>query len=303
MGHKMNTEQALADVGLSDLTLTDDQRRALDEDGFFIVPNAFAPDDIAEMKAEFDRLLGVEGGAGGHEVHIEPGAPRLANLFNKSAAFDRCLRCQPTMAAAHALLGEIQVYSLNARNPLKGQGQQPLHSDVPRVHASDWRVINSMIMLDDMTPDNGPTRVVPGSHKWTPINVPDVNMAEVTHIDVRPEDRDRLPADPLAPYPGEVKLTGPAGSVAVINGHIWHGGTRSESGAPRRVLHLAISRRNLPQQLVEREHLTPALHERSTAGQRYLLNIEGAQPVVFGYPPMPSDPRVWTAFEADGSSH
>ena len=84
------------------------------------------------------------------------------------------------------LLGEVQVYSLNARNPLKGQGQQPLHSDVPRVHATDWRAVNSMIMLDDMMPDNGPTRVVPGSHNWTPINVPDVNMAEVTHIAVRP---------------------------------------------------------------------------------------------------------------------
>ena len=72
------------------------------------------------------------------------------------------------MAAAHYLLGEIRVYSLNGRDPLKGQGQQPLHSDVPRVHAADWRVVNSMVMLDDMTPDNGPTRVVPGSHRWVP---------------------------------------------------------------------------------------------------------------------------------------
>ena len=293
----MNTEEALADVGLTDPTLTGAERQQLDEDGFFIVADAFTPEEVAEMKAEFDRLRGVEGELGGHEVHIEPGAPRLANLFNKSAAFDRCLRCRPTLAAAHYLLGEIQVYSLNARNPLQGEGQQPLHSDVPRVHPTDWRVVNSMIMLDDMTPENGPTRLVPGSHRWTPINVPDVNMAEVTHIDVRPEDHDRIPDDPLLPHPLERKVTGKAGSVAVINGHIWHGGTRNETGAPRRVLHLAISRRNLPQQLVEREHLTPELHARSTPGQRYLLNIEGAEPVVFGYPPMPEDPRVWTAFE------
>ena len=39
------------------------------------------------------------------------------------------------------LLGEFRVYSLNARNPLKGQGQQILHSDVPRVHPTDWRVV------------------------------------------------------------------------------------------------------------------------------------------------------------------
>ena len=101
----------------------------------------------------------------------------------------------------HVLLGEIRVYSLNGRNPLKGEGQQLLHSDVPRVHATDWRVVNSMVMLDDMTPDNGPTRVVPGSHKWVPINVPDVNMAEVKEIVVTPEDRAIMPQDPVAHPP------------------------------------------------------------------------------------------------------
>ena len=74
------------------------------------------------MRSEFERLSAIEGEYGGHEVHIEPGAPRLSNLFNKSPAFDRCLSCKPTLAAAAHLLGEIRVYSLNARNPLKGRG-------------------------------------------------------------------------------------------------------------------------------------------------------------------------------------
>ena len=291
-----STAEALAALGVG--PLTEEQRRALDEDGFFVVPDVFTPEEVAEMRAEWDRLRGVEGELGGHEVHIEPGAPRLSNLFNKSAAFDRCLACGPTMAAAHYLLGEIRVYSLNGRDPLKGQGQQPLHSDVPRVHAADWRVVNSMVMLDDMTPDNGPTRVVPGSHRWVPINVPDVNMAEVTEIKVTLEDRAIMPKDPTAPHPKEVRVTGRAGSVAVINGHIWHGGTRNESGAHRRVLHLAIGRRDLPQQLNEREHLTPELLARSGPAQRYLLDIEGAEPRVFGYPPLPKEVRTWTAVEA-----
>ncbi len=296
-----STAEALAALGVGPLTA--EQRRALDEDGFFVVPDVLTPGEVAEMRAEWDRLRGIEGELGGHEVHIEPGAPRLSNLFNKSAAFDRCLACGPTMAAAHYLLGEIRVYSLNGRDPLKGQGQQPLHSDVPRVHAADWRVVNSMVMLDDMTPDNGPTRVVPGSHRWVPINVPDVNMAEVTEIKVTPEDRAIMPKDPTAPHPKEVRVTGRAGSVAVINGHIWHGGTRNESGAHRRVLHLAIGRRDLPQQLNEREHLTPELLARSGPAQRYLLDIEGAEPRVFGYPPLPKEVRTWTAVEAVDARH
>jgi len=290
----MDTRQALDELGVKD-GLTAEQKRQLDEQGFFVVSDVFTAAEVGEMRSEFERLRGIEGEYGGHEVHIEPGAPRLSNLFNKSPAFDRCLTCKPTLAAAAELLGEIRVYSLNARNPMKGQGQQPLHSDVPRVSPNDWRVVNSMILLDDMTPTNGPTRVVPGSHKWVPINVPDVNMAEVTRIEVRPEDVAIIPKDPKATHPKEIKVTGKAGSVVVINGSIWHGGTLNESGAQRRVLHLAIGRRDLPQQLNEREHLTPELYNRTNAAQRFLLDIEGATPKVIGYPPVPKKARQWTA--------
>jgi len=300
----MNTEMALAQMGISAADLTPEQRSKFDGDGYFIAEDVFRQAEVEEMRSEFERLRSIEGDFGGHEVHIEPGAPRLSNLFNKSPAFDRCLSCKPTLAAAAYLLGEIRVYSLNARNPLKGQGQQPLHSDVPRVTPTDWRVVNSMVMLDDMTPDNGPTRVVPGSHKWAPINVPDVNMAEVRRIEVRPEDEAIIPKDPYASHPKEIRLTGKAGSVAVINGHIWHGGTRNQSGAPRRVLHLAIARRDLPQQLNEREHLTPELYARASPAQKFLLDIEGATPKVSGYPPLRSSVRTWAAVEtAVGDGH
>jgi ectoine hydroxylase-related dioxygenase (phytanoyl-CoA dioxygenase family) len=126
-------------------------------------------------------------------------------------------------------------------------------------------------------------------------------MAEVKRVEVRPEDESIIPTDPYAPHPREIKVTGKAGSVAVINGHIWHGGTRNESGAPRRVLHLAIGRRDLPQQLNEREHLTPELQARANPSQKFLLDIEGATPKVIGYPPLPSTVRTWTAVETSAA--
>ena len=124
-------------------------------------------------------------------------------------------------------------------------------------------------------------------------------MGEVTHVEVTPEDRKIIPKDSFATHPKEVKVTGKAGSVAVINGGIWHGGTRNESGASRRVLHLAIGRRDIPQQLVEREHLTPDLLRRSSPAQRFLLDIEGAEPRVMGYPPLPTEVRTWKAIETE----
>ena len=93
-------------------------------------------------------------------------------------------------------------------------------------------------------------------------------------------------------------MTGKAGSVAVINGHIWHGGTRNESGAPRRVLHLAIGRRDLPQQLNEREHLTPELLAGAARPSATCSTSRAPSPKVFGYPPLPKEVRTWTAVEA-----
>ena len=293
----MDTAQALQQLGVKPDTLSPEQLRQFDELGYVIIPNVFDADDLAEMRAEVDRLQKIEGKFGGHEVHIEPGALRLSNLFNKSSAFDRCLKCAPTLAAAHHLMGEIRVYSLNARAPGKGHGQQPLHSDAPRAYQDDWRVVNTMVMLDDMTEDNGPTRVVPGSHKLVPINVPDINMNEIKKIEMTKEDELIVPKDPQATHPKEVHLTGKAGSIAVINGRIWHGGTRNETGAARRVLHLAICRRDIPQQLNEREHLTKDLFERAGPAERFLLDIEGATPVVADPLAPPTDPKIWKAAE------
>ena len=89
---------------------------------------------------------------------------RIENLFNKSDAFDRCLSCKPSLAAALYLLNEFKTFSLNGRFPIKGAGEQVLHSDFPRTNPTDWRGVNNMIMLDDMNLDNGRIRVVPGSH-------------------------------------------------------------------------------------------------------------------------------------------
>lgn len=296
----MNTETALAQLGISIADLTPEQRRKFDEDGYFVVEDVFSPAEVQEMRSEFDRLRSIEGEFGGHEVHIEPGAPRLSNLFQVAG-----LRQVSVMQADTCCrrLSPWRDSGLFPQCPQPAQGGGALHSDVPRLTPTDWRVVNSMVMLDDMTPTNGPTRVVPGSHNWTPINVPDNNMGEVERVVGRPEDAADIPKDPYAPHPKEVRLTGTAGSVAVINGHIWHGGTRNESGASRQVLHLAIGRRDLPPQLNEREHLTPDLYVRTNPSQKFLLDIEGATPKVMGYPPLPTSARTWAAVETVVGDH
>jgi ectoine hydroxylase-related dioxygenase (phytanoyl-CoA dioxygenase family) len=131
-----------------------------------------------------------------------------------------------------------------------------------------------MVMLDEMTLDNGPTRVVPGSHRWAPINVPYVNQADWEPTPLSAEDQARVPADLGALYPGEVLVTAPAGSAIVCNSSMWHSGTTKRADVPRRMLHLTYTRRDLPQQLVQLDHLTQALYDRMSPVHRYLLEIE-----------------------------
>ena len=173
----MYTKEAVRAIGADD-TLSPDQIRRLDEDGFVIVEEVISKDAARRMADEFERLHAAEAKTGGGEVHVEPGARRLSNIFNKSTVFDPLLAIGPALAASRYLLGEIKVHGANIRDPVKGHGHQQLHTDVPKKFPDDWWVVNSMILFDDMTMDNGPTRVIPGSHRWAPVNVPVVNQGD-----------------------------------------------------------------------------------------------------------------------------
>jgi hypothetical protein len=272
----MYTKQALRELGVTD-QLTSAQKQQLDEQGFFIVEDALSPAECKTMAAEFERIHAAERDQGGHEVHVEPGARRVSNIFNKTQAYDRCLELGPVLSAAHYLLGEIKVHGANLRDPVKGHGHQDLHVDVPKNFDDDWWVLNAMVLFDDMTLANGPTRIVPGSHRWAPINVPVVNQGAWEPQPLTPGDEARVPADLGAPYPGEVLVEAPAGSAVILNSSMWHAGTLKKSDAPRRLLHLTYTRRDLPQQLTQIDYVTPELDARLSPAQRYLMELDGVQ--------------------------
>ena len=131
----------------------------------------------------------------------------------------------------HVLGPRIKLSSLNARSadPHSSEGQ-PLHVDMSAVPDDQgYWVCNTVWLLDDFTAENGATRMVPGSHKWG----------------TRPQD---VLDDPMAPHPDEVLLLGRAGDVAVMNAHLWHGGTANRTAAPRLAMHAFYCRRDKPQQ-------------------------------------------------------
>jgi ectoine hydroxylase-related dioxygenase (phytanoyl-CoA dioxygenase family) len=110
-------------------------------------------------------------------------------------------------------------------------------------------------MLDDITPANGPIRMVPGSHRWGKL------------------PQDVLP-DPAAPHPEEVLLTGKAGTVVVMNAHLWHGGLGNHTAAPRTALHAFYCRRDRPQQQYQKRLLRPAVQSSLSPELRDLLALD-----------------------------
>ena len=285
----MDTRSALQALNVKDLT--EEQRHRFDTDGYFVLENVYSPEECEEMAAEFDRMLHEDGENAGMEVSLEGedgrlynpnegreaglkiGSTRISNIFNKSRAFDRCLNVGPLLAASAYLLGEIKLHGANLREPHKGYGHQPLHSDVQKRFKGDWWLVNSAHMFDDMTLDNGPTRIVPGSQHWPELNVPGENVMPSAVTDPDLLNFEGKPADPFAPYPGEVMITIPAGSVAVFNSSNWHGGTLNKSGARRRMLHLTYTRRDLKQQLPQQDYLTWDLYRRLDEAQRWLFDV------------------------------
>lgn len=72
-------------------------------------------------------------------------------------------------------------------------------------------------MIDEFRPDNGATRFVPGSQRWSA-------PREDTLSDLRAE------------HDAQVLACAGAGSLLVFNGSTWHGHTANTSDGPRRSL-------------------------------------------------------------------
>ncbi len=97
--------------------------------------------------------------------------------------------------------------------------------------------------------------MLPGSQKWGKL----------------PQD---ALADPQAPHPQEILLTGSAGTVVVMNAHMWHGGTANRTATPRRAVHVFYCRWDKPQQQYQRQMLSPEVQLRASPKLRTLLALD-----------------------------
>jgi ectoine hydroxylase-related dioxygenase (phytanoyl-CoA dioxygenase family) len=241
---------------MADIVLAEDRRR-LDEVGFLVLPHFF-DDDLVRIRDAVQAVFEREGERAGAEFKLEPGCRRLANLIDKDPLFGEVIRRPRLLAYVRAVLGpRIKLSSCNVRsvNPHWDQ-PQPLHADMGALpDERGYWVCNTVWMLDDFTPDNGPLRAVPGSHRWGKL----------------PQE---VLADARAPHPDEVVIHGQAGTVVIMNAHLWHGGLPNRTARPRTAFHAFYCRRDKPQQQYQKQLLRPETQARLPADLRELLALD-----------------------------
>lgn len=210
------TQDALVSSGVTARTLTDHERRALDERGYLVLSNAVAAKELKRLRIAFDQACEREG--------VAPrGTRHPKTLLDSEPGFNAFLMHPRLLAAVMHILAKPFRTGISGRDPLPGFGQQGLHIDAagPAL-ATQFYVVTAIGLLDDFTSDNGATRVVPGSHLWH--SGPSKSFA-----------------DPGSRHPEQVVITAPAGSILVFNGHLWHGGTGNHSGDHRRALQCSFA--------------------------------------------------------------
>jgi ectoine hydroxylase-related dioxygenase (phytanoyl-CoA dioxygenase family) len=238
--------------------MTDRERQQLDEQGCVVLEHAIDDEMLAGLRARIQQLFDEEGDAAGQEFRTEEHAHRLANLVDKGEIFRLAIALPRVLECVRHVLGPaIKLSSLNARAADPGTDVgQPLHVDMSAIpDDKGYWVCNTVWMLDDFTDDNGPTRMVPGSHKWGR----------------RPQD---VLDDPLAPHPDEAFLTGKAGGIAVMNAHLWHAGTANRSSKPRLAMHAFYCRRDKPQQQYQKQLLRAETQAALDPALRDLLALD-----------------------------
>ncbi len=180
------------------------------------------------------------------------------NLHNKSVDFMQLISHSATLPIIGHMLqqGSYQsnepfIYTgSSGRSPLPGGVAQQLHIDsrVPGSHLT--LQAQCLWMLDDFTSLNGATRVVPGSHK-------------------RKEY-----ADNGVVYSDELTVTGPAGSVIIFNGGLWHAGGKNQSSYDRWGVIVSYARWFYKQTYRMTENTPCDIFDQLTEDQKKLLGFD-----------------------------
>ncbi len=204
------------------LTLTPDQKKSFDENGYVVLKSLYSPDEIGEMRDEFHRLItetdnrpknmsyGFMEPAAGYE--IDPFNPKnVVGMMDQTLAndywFDQFTDPRVVGALVDLLGPNLDFHNGKVRNKPPGfVCTQSWHQDWPYERHSSPDLAAAITYLDDTDFEAGATEVIPGSHlkgEWP------------THNGV-------CIAEDLVPTDAGVVMSAKAGDVVIIHVLVVH---------------------------------------------------------------------------------
>ncbi len=245
--------------------LTDAQVAAFWTDGYVMMDGALSADDLADLRASVADWVEESRGHDGPwgttmdgrgRFDVQPGhcaeSPALRRVASPQEVCDvhlRIMRDSPLVDAAAQLVGPnlaVNNVKTNCKQPGAGTTVK-FHQDFAYEAHSNDDMVAVLVFVDDLTPDNGPLEVVPGTHRVPVFDHWQDGVFTGTIVD-----------DDLADLVEPVACFGPAGSACLMHTRLVHGSAPNLSDRPRT---LAIfSYRSEDSRILHPNHI-PSVHE------------------------------------------
>lgn len=207
-------------------------------DGFVVVPDMLDGSELAAIRQVIAELVA---GAAEVETHtsvydLEPShtraAPRVRRIKTPHSVhpvFDRAVRKPSVIAVLQALLGpDIRLHGskLNMKSAQYGSPVE-WHQDWAFYPHTNDDILAIGVMLDDMTMENGPLLIAPGSHTGPIWNHHGTDGRFCGAVD---------PTEMKAEIERAVPVLGKAGSMSFHHVRALHGSALNTSDRPRNLL-------------------------------------------------------------------
>ncbi len=250
---------------------TDDIVRELTEgQGYVILEGLFDADTVAEARARILECAKANAALGKRvDTPIYRAEDQVYNLVDKGRVFEEMVQEPTILAVFSRILGsELKLGSFAARIVRRGSESQAVHFDYPywtlykdrslpmNMNQSFFLNCQATMMMEDFTAENGATMVAPGSQAHGR----------------RPTKEEFESAC--------VQATGPAGSVMLMTGLLWHRAGDNHTDTPRvGILGQYLAKFVKPMEDVVRG-LSDELVERANPTLRALLGVDYPYPQV-----------------------
>jgi len=224
--------------------LTRDQIDQFWRDGVLTVEKAVTPSQLAALRRDFDAWVEESRAHDAPYGQCVDGRPRFdiqpGHSANKPALrrvqaptevseayYDAMANSRMTDMVADLIGPDVKLHHTKINSKLPGSATEvKWHQDFPFTPHSNSDIITALLMVDEVTTENGPLEVQTGSHKG-PIHP--IWQDGVFTGAVAPELEEEMKRNAVSCY-------GPAGSVCLMHTRVAHGSAPNRSDRPRTLL-------------------------------------------------------------------